>query len=245
MPDMHHGQPTVLTKLGELGISAARFQALQVGEPVIIFARKGAAVGSAVIIQTSSTPADEQELEATETITGRFVSGTMTSSVIGPAVHWESFSIMAKISELPLTDEYHLDVMGITLEGEETVLKTGLVTTSILTDIDATEYPFLKLVFHAADEINLTAPQLKQWLVEYTPAPEGVLQFNGTTDTQHLKEGETWTGSYGFLNISEKEFIDSLTVRCTIFNTTTRTSEVVDTKIKAPLPDRKLHLRFR
>lgn len=226
----------VLAKLGDLGISAAQISALQAGEPVIIFARKGTAVGSAVIIKTLAAPADEQELDATATITGRFVSGTMTSSMIGPAVHWESFSVMAKISELPLTDEYHVDVTGISLEGEETVLKTGLVTTSTLTDIDATEYPFLKLVFHAADEINLTAPQLKQWLVEYTPAPEGVLQFKGVSDTQQLKEGETWTGGYGFLNISEKEFIDSLTVRYTTFNTTTRTSDFIERKIKAPLP---------
>jgi hypothetical protein len=226
----------VLTKLGELGISAAQISALQTGEPVIIFARKGSALGSAVINKTSATPADEQELEATGTVTGRFVSGTMTSSVIGPAVHWERLSMKTVISELPLTDEFSVDVTGITLIGEESVLKTGLVTTSTLTDIDATQYPYLKLIFHAADEINLTPPQLKKWLVEYTPAAEGVLQFNGTTDTQQLKEGETWAGSYGFLNISEKEFIDSVTVRYTSFNTTTRTSEVMETKIKAPLP---------
>lgn len=227
----------VRNKLLELGISSAQITALQAGEPVIIFARKGAAPGSALVIKTSASPADEQELEAGGTVTGRFLSGSMTSSVIGPATEWQSVEAKSIVSEIPITDEFSFDVIGITLSGDETVLKTGLDgTTENISDISADEYPYLKLVFNAADEINTTAPQLKHWIVSYTPAPEGVLTFAGSTETQTLQEGEVWTGSYGFQNISAKEFSDSLTVNYTVYNTTSRTSDNKTKKIKAPLP---------
>jgi len=121
------------------------------------------------------------------------------------------------------------------LEGSETILKTGLINSSEdISDVDADQYPYVKLVFHASDAINLTAPQLKKWLVTYTPAAEGVLYFDGSTATQHLKEGETLTSTYRFKNISPKAFSDSLTVQYNIFNTTARTSDLQSKKIKAP-----------
>ncbi|HET9054434.1 MAG TPA: C25 family cysteine peptidase, partial [Cyclobacteriaceae bacterium] len=46
----------VFTKLAELGIAQGQITSLQAGEPVIIFARKGSAPGSAVIKQTGTSP---------------------------------------------------------------------------------------------------------------------------------------------------------------------------------------------
>ncbi len=227
----------VQNKLADLGVSAAQIALLQDGEPVIIFAKKGSASGSASIIITDSSPANEQELEAEGTITGRFTSGTMTSSTIGPAVEWQSISMQATTSDVPVTDQFSFDVVGLTLLGEETVLRTGLTgAPEDISDVGASQHPYLQLVFHAADEVNLTSPQLKKWLVAYTPAPEGVLTFSGTTEPQNLKEGEIWIGTYGFQNISAKEFSDSLTVEYNIFNTTSRTSDLRYKKIKAPTP---------
>ena len=223
----------VQNKLSELGISLTQIAALQVGEAVIIFSKKGSAIGSATIIKTLPT----LSLTADGTITGRYVSGTMTSAVIGPAVDWGSFKATGRVSELPVTDQFNFDVIGKTLEGVATVLKPGLTASGEdLSDINAATHPYLQLVFHAADEINLTSPQLKKWLVEYTPAPEGVLTFDGSLETKLLKEGEIWTGTYGFYNISEKQFSDSLNVQYTIYNTTSRTSEISTKKIKAPAP---------
>lgn len=225
----------VQNKLAELGISSAQISSLQAGEPVIIFARKGAPSGSATINKTSLSPANAQALQSEGTITGRFLSGTMTSPTIGPAVQWGSLNTTVTISELP--DAFSVDVIGINLTGERTLLKTGVVNViENLSDINAAEFPYLELVFHATDEINLTAPQLNKWLVEYTPAPEGVLNFHSALETQQLKEGETWTGAYGFYNISQKEFSDSLTVEYTALNTTARVSRISNKKIKAPLP---------
>ena len=227
----------VRSKLANLGISAAQISSLQPGEPVVIYARKGAAAGSALVMKTATAPVNQQALQASGTITGRFTSGTMTSSIIGPAVEWHTLFTKSVASELPVTDEFSFDVIGITVTGAETMLKTNLTgTPESINDIDAEEYPYLKIVYHAADEVSLTAPQLKKWIVSYTPAAEGVLVFNGPTEMQHLKEGENWTGNYAFRNISSKEFSDSLLVQYSTYNTTYRTSENKIKRIKAPAP---------
>ncbi|HEU5289073.1 MAG TPA: C25 family cysteine peptidase, partial [Cyclobacteriaceae bacterium] len=225
----------VKNKLGELGLSLAQISSLQTGEPVIIFAKKGSAAGSASILKTSLSPPDVQELQTEATVTGRFTSGTMTSSVIGPAVNWQHIFTNTKLSEA--TDQFSFDIVGVTSGGNETIVETGLTNSTVdISAIDAEQYPYLKLVFHTTDEINLTAPQLKKWLVSYTPGAEGVLFFDGALEPQQLKEGEVLTSTFRFQNISQKQFSDSLTVQYNIFNTTSRTSNLQNKKIKAPAP---------
>lgn len=227
----------VFNKLAELGIASSQISALQAGEPVTIFSRKGAAAGSAKIVRSLLSPANAQELQVTETVTGRFLTGQMKSSIIGPAMAWQKFSTKSVITEWPQTDEVTFDVIGISLAGEQTVIETNYTGSTLdLSGVDAEANPYLQLVFHATDEINLTAPQLKNWIVEYTPAPEGVLTFTGPTAQQHLMQGEAWTGEYAFTNISQKEFSDSLTVQYRLYNSTSRTAILKSKKILAPLP---------
>lgn len=228
---------SVFTKLTELGISSSQITTLQPGEPVIIFARKGSVPGSAVVKRTSVAPEEEQSLFEEATVTGRYVSGEMKSSLIGPATAWNKITFAATISELPQTDEFMFDVIRISLDGTKDEWLQGVTAAEVdLTGVDAIQYPYLQLVFHAADEINLTSPQLKNWVVEYTPAPEGVLTYAGPKVSQHLHEGELFTNSYGFLNISEKIFSDSLLVQYTVYNKTLRTSDVRTKRIVAPTP---------
>lgn len=227
----------VFNKLEELGIAAGQINTLQAGEPVIIFGRKGSAPGSAIVKRTSVTPEQAQPLLEEVTVTGRYVSGEMKSSFIGPATAWGKIAFAATISELPQTDQFSFDVIRISLDGTDDEWLTDVIASEVdLTGLDADQYPYLQLVFHAADEINLTSPQLTNWIVEYTPAPEGVLTYTGTKVSQHLHEGESFTNQYGFLNISEKNFSDSLLVRYTVYNKTLRTSDVRTKKILAPLP---------
>jgi hypothetical protein len=227
----------VFTKLAELGISSGQITALQPGEPVIIFARKGSAPGSAIVKRTSVAPEEEQPLFEEATVTGRYVSGEMKSGLIGPATAWEKITFAATISELPQTDQFSFDVVLISMDGTKDEWQQGVTATEVdVTEVDATQYPYLQLVFHATDEINLTSPQLKNWIVQYTPAPEGVLTYTGTMVSQNLHEGELFTNRYGFLNISEKQFSDSLLVRYTVYNKVLRTSDERTKRIFAPLP---------
>jgi hypothetical protein len=238
-PSVASWSGAVLSKLGELGISSAQIASLQPGEPFVIYARKGASVGSARIDKSSGSPPQEQMLVSDATVTGRYTSGVLKSTLIGPAQAWEQVIVKVDVSELPQTDQFSVDILGITLTGDIDTLRVGIISFEDISSIDAVQYPYLRLIYHATDDVNLTAPQLNKWLVVYTPTAEGVLSFNGTTNLQTIQEGELWTGSFSFTNISTKSFSDSLVVRQELFNKAARGSSVDMKKIHAPLPGAK------
>ncbi|HKZ38730.1 MAG TPA: C25 family cysteine peptidase, partial [Chryseolinea sp.] len=105
----------VKIKLGELGISVAQIEGLLPGEPIVIFARKGLAPGSAAIFKSSDSPGDMQELNVNKTITGRYASGSMTSALIGPALNWQS--MMTKNSQVQSGDIVSYDIIAVKLNG--------------------------------------------------------------------------------------------------------------------------------
>ncbi|SKC88676.1 putative type IX secretion system sortase PorU2 [Ohtaekwangia koreensis] len=222
------------TKLGELGISVTQIDALVPGEPVVIFGKKGTAPGTAKFIRTSGTPANKQVLTVSGTITGGYTSGTMESKLIGPAKEWESF--IANTRNVESQDAMSFDILGIKLNGEEEIIYQDIVDDLDLSSIDAGVYPYLKLVYKTGDNINLTPAQLEKWLVLYTPVPEGLLVFKNNYEPQTISEGEVWEGTYGFINISDKEFTDSLSVRYELFNKDQRVSQLEYIKIKPPAP---------
>jgi hypothetical protein len=221
-------------KLGELGISVAQIDALLPGEPVVIFARKGLAPGSASVFRTGAPSPELARLDVNKTITGGYQSGEMKSNLIGPAQHWQSF--IAKPSEIEATDVVYFDIHGIKLNGDDDLLFPQASNEIDLSSVSAETYPYLKIVFYANDDINLTAAQLNKWLVTYTPVPEGLLIYKGILSQEVVAEGEIWKTKYGFMNISDKSFADSLTVRFEVFNQPTRTANLELVKIKPPAP---------
>ncbi|MBL0742793.1 C25 family cysteine peptidase [Chryseolinea lacunae] len=226
--------PSAKTKLGELGISVAQIDALTSGEPVVIFGRKGSVAGTAKVFRTSQSPAATQVLEVNQTITGGYAEATMSSGLIGPAQQW--VSLKSHTREVGATDLVSFDIVGVKLSGVEQSVLTGVNGNQDLSGVSAAEYPYLKIVYRAGDDINLTAAQLRNWVVSFTPVPEGLLVYRGVREQEVLNEGVVWQGKYGFVNISDKTFSDSLTVAYNIFNQALRTSEQDRLKIKAPAP---------
>ena len=222
------------TKLGELGISVAQIDGLAPGEPIVIFAKKGLAPGTATIFKSSEAPADLQELNVNKTITGRYSSGSMRSSLIGPALNWQSLT--TRYNEAEPDDLISFDVIGVKLTGEEESLLLDVTGTQDLSEVNANDFPYLKIVFKTTDDVNLTPTQLKHWVVAYTPVPDGLLTFEGPIEQQVFNEGEKWQGAYGFINITDKTFSDSLTVHSEVFNQTFHIAHLDQMKIKAPLP---------
>jgi hypothetical protein len=221
-----------------LGISATQLESVLPGEPVVILAKKGTVPGSATVLKSSepeSAPPNERELSVSGTITGRSTSGVMTSTRIGPAQQWHTLITHTLISETPQTDQYGFDIAGISLSGVPQIMASDVTGTLDLSFIDAAEHPYLELIYHTADAINLTPPQLKKWMVHYTPVAEGILLFD-KPEAITVQEGENWTGSFGFKNISQKLFPDSLVVRYQTFNQISRTAEQKQKNIKAPVP---------
>ncbi|HEY5826157.1 MAG TPA: Ig-like domain-containing protein, partial [Cyclobacteriaceae bacterium] len=221
-------------KLGEFGISVAQIDALLPGEPVIIFGRKGASPGTAKIIRTTLTPESEQELVVNETLTGKLSSGLIRSTVIGPANSWKNF--VSQVTEKSSNDEVRFDLYGIKLDGTEELIQSDIGNEFDLSGVPAGTYPQLKLVYFTKDEIDLTAAQLKKWFVFFDPVAEGFLVYKGSPTQQTFDEGQSWTGSYSFVNISERSFTDSLYVEVGFFNKAKRILERKDVKINAPVP---------
>lgn len=221
-------------KLGEFGISVAQINSLEDNEPVIIFGRKGDAPGTAVIERTSVTPKSQQGVSISRNITGGYSSGDMSSGWIGPALKWDSLKV--NVSEIGVTDQVTFNVVGIKISGSEEILFEDLSSGKDLSSIDAGEYPYLRIAFDIADETYLTPAQLNHWMVTYTPGPEGVLFYDGIQEMEEINEGLDWEGDYHFVNISDKNFPDSLAVRYQIFNQPQLISETRSMNIASPLP---------
>lgn len=232
----------VITKLEELGIGASQISSLQAGEPVVIFGKKGATPGTASVIISSTTPASEQELQINEALTGKYTSGSMKSTLVGPAYSWTSFT--SKVLKATPSDEYSFDLIGIDILGEETLLFSGIAGPLDLSTISASDYQWLRLVLHSKDEIDQTPVQLSHWVVNYEPVVEGILLFKNSEQFIEVHEGEIETVDYSFLNISNKFFSDSLQVKFETFNKLKRLAEKKNLVIKAPSPGDTTHFSF-
>ncbi|MBL6448006.1 transporter [Fulvivirga sp. 29W222] len=228
----------VKNKLEEIGASTANINALADGEPYMLLGKKGASAGSATEIKATIAPADEQEIELNEKITGIYSNGMMYSTLIGPATQWQSLLSNVAISETPQTDVYGIDVYGVSAAGDEQLIRNNETAKEVdISTIDAGQYPFLRLKYNIEDDVNLTPGQLRKWQVLYSGVPEGILLVGDeTAQKKERPEGDIVETAFGFKNISAKNFPDSVTVKYTLFNQDNRSSEVKNLKIKSPLP---------
>ncbi|GHM98882.1 hypothetical protein WSM22_03720 [Cytophagales bacterium WSM2-2] len=224
----------VLTKLNDLGIANTQITSLQDGEPVIIYAKKGAAAGTAKVFRTSSSPALSQDLARTSTMTGRYTTGNIKSVLIGPAKKWIKFSSRMKATEN--VDVVSYSIYGITLAGQETLIQSNVPRDYDLSTVDPLLYPQLKVRVFVKDSINLSAPQLRNWFVFYQSVADGMLKYKGSQGVQSLQEGQVFSSAYAFANISSQSFSDSLLVESNIFTTAKEFTEFIHFKIKAPAP---------
>jgi Peptidase family C25 len=234
---------TTIAKLEELGADAAVLAAKLPAEPYIMLGFKGAGSGNStaeIIADPASTiPTDEQTLSFSTNVVGIFASGELTSPDIGPALLWNQLTMRVNTQEP--SDIYGVDVIGKDFTGIETVLFSNVQTNTLdLSSIDPNIYPFLKLNLSVQDDAAKTAPQLDKWLVAYDPPAEAYLTFLNNSEggglNLTLPEGKMVTTTFGFVNITDIQFIDSLRVMYTIFNQDQRTSEKVEFNIAGPDP---------
>ncbi len=229
-----------LQKLTEIGVSNATINNLKNGEPLIILGKKGGAQGTAIEVSadpTSPLPTTEQEILLSENIKGKFTSGSVLSARVGPAQEWNYMQNL--ISDIVNPDnKVNLNILGESFQGVRTTLFTDVLTNSgniDLSTVDAARFPYLRLKLSTEDETSFTPAQLKKWLITYTSVPEGILLFDAKNDLNLQKqEGEQFDTQLLFTNISETDFLDSISVVYTLFNQNQRRSET-DTIRLAPL----------
>lgn len=231
------------SKMAELGVSASQLDQLQAGEPVVIFARKGAAIGTARIYRGNDNPTSPEIASVQGSITGRESEGRMTSEVIGPALAWHDFNVWYKTDHA--SDAVTFSLYGINLLGQQTLLKEDVSDDVSLASIDAKAFPYLKIMYSSKDEIFVTAAELKRWMVTYAPVAEGLLLFDGVQQPVTVAEGESWTGQYSFVNISEKNFTDPLNVSFHVTNDVTGRKNQGSLTVNAPAPGMTTHFNVQ
>lgn len=234
---------STFAKLADIGVDASEIQSMANGEPIIILGKKGENPGFATIIKAdysnTTLPAEEQEITLEHTITGHPTSGRILSSRIGPASSWKSFHQKTSLSEVPATDTYSFNIYGIDQTNNEILLNDFENINSKDLDIqsiESSQYPFLRLEMNLFDDVNLTPPQLSNWIVNFDGVPEGVLSFNPdqAISGNEKQEGEIHESLFAFENVSDLPFTDSLAIEYSLFNANTGKSEI-DTLMAKPL----------
>ena len=229
----------LLTALGGIGLSSSQLVGFQTGEPLIVFGKKGATPGSARVIRTTFLPANEQALVVNETMTSRKAEGSITSSEIGPAKQW--YSLARNVRAFDVSDIYKIEVIGIALNNDETVLYQGIDAHVDLSFIDPMTYSKIRLKLTTRDEDNLTPVDWRNWVVNYEPVAEGILLSRSGSGPIEKHEGEMWTAKYVFKNITKYDFPfagsgQSMNAELKVVNTGFAQQEVSTFQIEAPLP---------
>lgn len=191
---------------------------LKPGYPYILFGKKN----------TPSEPSYEvlandssQALNLNIQFTVKWIAGTITSEVIGPASEWTSLhwrkGFHPTESSFNPRDSIYIDVIGINNNNEDTLLMSALSDFDVsLSPIDADDYPYLKLRAYVADDSLRTPPQLIKWQIYYEGVPEVALKsytFYGET----MAEGDSIQFSTVIENISDYN-IDSISVDMWIYD---------------------------
>ena len=159
-------------------------------------------------------------------------NGTLTSPLFGPAKSWDALHWRGKSVELPTYDSISIKVIGVNSAGAESVLFTIDSTQKSfnLSTVNATQYPFIKLVMNVTDKVNATPYQLNYWRINYTPLPEGTIApAYGFTMKDTAEAGEQIDFSVAFKNVSNVKFDTSMKINLRI-----RNSSNVDNIISIP-----------
>ncbi len=233
-----------ISKLEDAGANPAVLASKTPNEPYIMFGQKGNGAGNSiaelVADPASLEPTDEQIINYTGQAIGINGVGVMRSVLIGPATLWDKLTF--ETEPLAVNDKIGVDIIGKDFAGNETVLSTGIqIDETPLNWINPVTYPFITLQYNVTDTVDKSAIQLKKWIVNYTPAPEGVLAFIGNDKSNslqvELQEGDSIYTEFGFINITDKIFAGQLPVEYTLFNTAQRVSISNTLLIDPPAPN--------
>lgn len=200
-------------------IGSGNIRTIQNNLPYMIFGIKGAPIGSAdesLGLSITSIIKNDYYLPT------NFNSGSIESTMIGPASEWGSLHWKIESSEAGVwTDTTRLFVLGInsfgnydTLIGPLPPVQDSLDILNLSQRIDASQYPYLRLYLETTDDTLLTPSQLVRWHVLYEGIPETAISpnihFAFYNDT--VQQGEVITLSIATKNISIYDFSDSLMV---------------------------------
>ncbi len=162
----------------------------------------------------------EDLIQLTDSFSTNWTEGFIESELIGPATHWGSLHWRQHSYKGLNTDSIRLSVIGIKINGEYDTIPglKGLPRDSgdvldLVNYIDASVYPYMKLIVYMKDDAMHTPPQMDRWQVLFDGVPETALDpsihYSFYNDT--INEGESIKLSIAAHNISDYD-MDSLMV---------------------------------
>ncbi|WP_242920476.1 C25 family cysteine peptidase [Pontibacter liquoris] len=204
-------------------IGSTLIDGLKNGYPYGIVGQKGADPGAVQELTASTddpTKPTAQPIALKVILKSKQPAGTLTSTVVGPALHWGTLYHNIERNGQG-KDTYKLSIIGLDAAGNEQVLVDKVATKAFdLAAIDAKIYPNLKLRAFVSDSVARTAPQLKEWFAYYEPAPEGVIRPDLVKVSEQILNEQALQGRIAlpmaFQNITDIPFPDSLTVEVTL-----------------------------
>lgn len=217
-------------------LGVPQYNSLQTGDKYMLFMKKGDP--SSVIFTKGLFP--DSLLRIDYLLTRNWDKGWVTSTVVGPALSWESLYWQYRSVESgPTPDNIYLQVYGIAPSGQEVLLLNQVFSPGGPTDlsfIQASSYPRLRLRAYVEDLQNRTPPQLTSWQVYYQPVPEGAVNPRFSTfrrDT--VQEGEKVRLAIAFENISDSP-MDTLLVDYFVFDASNTRRDIASLRVNRNLP---------
>lgn len=202
--------PSVLNVFDSLG--ATTLKTLTDTVPYIFFCKKGDKSSVKEIAGANA----KAYLTLTENLKNNSNYGSVSTGLIGPSSSWDSLSWWQLTKEPGYPDSLSLSIIGVEQNGKETVVKNNIPldsTNFYIKNINAVQFPYLKLNLYMQDDSFYTASQLKKWQVFYQPVPEVALNpkkyFSFYADS--TQEGDSIKFSVTVQNISEF-YMDSMLV---------------------------------
>jgi hypothetical protein len=152
-----------------------------------------------------------------DTFSTNWNSGFISSPLIGPAAAWGDFHWKQHAVEIPDHDSVYVQLYGrTTASGPEILLTTfpedSTDINTLLPYVNASTYPYIRLVARMKDDTMRTPPQMDRWHLLYTPVPDIAvnppLTFAFHSDT--IQEGDNAKLIVAIQNLSPWAFNDSL-----------------------------------
>lgn len=214
-PQVQNWPDDIFDALNTIGVSD-NIKLLDDGDPFMILGRKGYP-NSAVEVYAPNVPGSNL-LQISQLLSSSFDEGKITSTLVGPGVEWDQLFWGWETQDQFIHESVDIDVYGIRVDDTDTLLYAiNTTATQDISQIDAEVFPYLRLEAGLVDTIKRTAPQLDNWHVLFTPAPDAVVDpiTNFVFESDTLFEGEDVFLRMGANNISEFG-MDSLLVKLSL-----------------------------
>ncbi|GAB4412620.1 MAG: hypothetical protein OHK0039_18730 [Bacteroidia bacterium] len=184
---------------------------LRDGDAFVILGRKGYP-GSATEVFTANSG---DKYSITSVLLSNYTQGGVISTLAGPAVSWDEMWWNWRSQDVVVQESATVTVRGVRRDGSDSLLYQRVPAgTYDLAALDAAQFPYVRLEAELVDTIRRTAPQLDNWRILYTPAPDAVVDpltnFEFRADT--IYEGQDVFLRMGARNISSRS-MDSVDVR--------------------------------